>query len=71
MQEKMKRFEPTTEHEKAFCRVVEMYKGIGYGQMKQLITGIWAKELMETGLPVETSLLGALDFETWANVKER
>lgn len=53
------------EREKVFCEAVKMYRGIGYGRMKDLITGIWAQELMDDGASEKTALLGALDLATW------
>jgi hypothetical protein len=64
--------QPLSKHEDDFIIMVSRFSGIGYGRMKQIITGIWANILMESSTMDEMgALLGALDLDTWTAQHEK
>lgn len=49
-----------------FIIMVSKFSGIGFGRMKQIITGLWANILMESStMDEDAALLGALDLDAW------
>lgn len=59
---------PLNKHEDDFIIMISKFSGIGYGRMKQIITGLWANFLMEgTDVNEKGALLGALDLTTWVD----
>ena len=57
--------QPLNAHEDNFIVMISTFSGIGYGRMKQIITGLWANILMESSdMDEECALLGALDLDS-------
>ena len=63
-----KMHQPLNKYEDDFIIMISKFSGIGYGRMKQIITGLWANLLMEgTTVNEKGALLGALDLTTWTD----
>ena len=63
--------QPLNAHEDNFIVMISTFSGIGYGRMKQIITGLWVNILMESSdMDEECALLGALDLDSWTQVEK-